>query len=72
MGVKDLSAVKVYRYEDSVLGPRVLPQFGNPLVGKVPVNDGKFEVDVEQKVVRLISANGSKVDVGQQFIYLVE
>lgn len=71
VGVKDSSAVKVYRFEDPVMGPRVLPQFGKPLLGLVAVEEGKFEVDVEKKTVHLVPAKGSKVVLGVNLVYIV-
>lgn len=72
VGVKDTSAVKVYRFEDAVMGPRVLPQFGNYLTGKVALEEGSFEVDMDKKTINLVTAKGAKVVLGTQLVYLVE
>lgn len=72
VGVKELSALKVYRFEDATLGPRILPQFGNPLSGKVAVEEGKFEVDMEKKTIHLVPSKGAKVAIGTQLIYIVD
>lgn len=72
LGIKEVSAVKLYRFEDPVMGPRVLPQFGNPLNGKVQVEEGKFEVDVEKKLIHLVPTKGSRVVIGSQLTYIVE
>lgn len=72
VGVKDVSAVKMYRYVDPVLGPRVIPQFGNHLNGKVALEEGKFEVDVEKKTIHLVPTKGAKVELGSQLVYVVE
>lgn len=72
LGLKELSALKVYRFEDVVMGPRVLPQFGNHLAGKVALEQGKFEVDMEKNTIYLVPIKGAKVALGSQLVYLVE
>lgn len=72
VGLKDASGMKVYRFSDPLMGPRTLPQFGNHLQGKVPVEEGKFEVDVEKKTIHLVPSKGPKLALGSQLIYVVE
>ena len=63
--VKDPAAVRLYRWEDPVLGPRRMPNMQKPMDGKVEVKEGdKFEVDLEKGEVKV-----GGVDVGQSMVY---
>uniref|UniRef100_A0A8B9R9E0 Leucine--tRNA ligase, cytoplasmic n=1 Tax=Astyanax mexicanus TaxID=7994 RepID=A0A8B9R9E0_ASTMX len=71
-GIKDLSKVKLMRFEDPVLGPRRVPVLGKEEQGKLPVSDKSvFHISLEEKKVHL-SDNGLKVDIGDTLIYLVQ
>lgn len=73
IGVKDLKALKVYRYEDPVMGPRTLPQFDNYEAGKVLLEEGQFIVDVEKKQLSLVvAAAGRTINIGTNMCYVVE
>merc|ERR1712226_1259219 len=37
-GVKDCSAVQLYRFTDPVLGPRAMPDYNSPLAGLTPTS----------------------------------
>ncbi|KAM6970712.1 leucine--tRNA ligase, cytoplasmic [Aplochiton taeniatus] len=70
--IKDLSRVKLMRYEDPVLGPRRVPVLGCEEQGKVLVSDKSvFSVDLEGRWVSLAD-NGLNVDVGDTLIYLLQ
>ncbi|KAI4901262.1 hypothetical protein NFI96_033672, partial [Prochilodus magdalenae] len=70
-GIKDLSKVKLMRFEDPLLGPRRVPVLGKEEQGKLPVSEKSvFHINVEDKKVHL-SDNGLKVDIGDTLIYLV-
>ena len=51
------------------MGPRTMPNFQNPLAGKVEVTDkdGKFEIDLAKVEVKL-----GGVDLGSCLIYRME
>ncbi|KAL6098507.1 lars1 [Pungitius sinensis] len=69
--IKDLSRVKLMRYEDPVLGPRRVPVLGLEEQGKVPIsNKSVFSVNLEEKKVTLAD-NGLTVDIGNSLVYLV-
>ncbi|XP_056302105.1 leucine--tRNA ligase, cytoplasmic [Danio aesculapii] len=71
-GIKDLSKVKLMRYEDPVLGPRRIPVLGKEEEGKLPVsNSSVFHISLQENKVHM-SDNGLKVDIGDALIYLVE
>ncbi|XP_048459558.1 leucine--tRNA ligase, cytoplasmic isoform X1 [Rhincodon typus] len=70
-GIKDLTQVKLMRYEDPVLGPRRVPVLGKESVGKVAISEkASFHIDLSAKKIQLID-NGLTVDVGDTLIYLV-
>ncbi|XP_068457332.1 leucine--tRNA ligase, cytoplasmic-like [Clinocottus analis] len=69
--IKDLSRVKLMRYEDPVLGPRRVPVLGLEEQGKLPIsNKSVFNINLEEKRVTLAD-NGLTVDIGNSLVYLV-
>uniref|UniRef100_A0A673AVH9 Leucine--tRNA ligase, cytoplasmic n=1 Tax=Sphaeramia orbicularis TaxID=375764 RepID=A0A673AVH9_9TELE len=69
--IKDLSRVKLMRYEDPVLGPRRVPVLGQEEQGKLPIsNKSVFSINLEEKKITLAD-NGLTVDVGDTLVYLV-
>ncbi|XP_059208404.1 leucine--tRNA ligase, cytoplasmic [Centropristis striata] len=70
--IKDLSRVKLMRYEDPLLGPRRVPVLGQEEQGKLPVsNKSVFNVNLEEKRVTLAD-NGLTADIGDTLVYLVQ
>ncbi|XP_036329061.1 leucine--tRNA ligase, cytoplasmic [Rhagoletis pomonella] len=67
----DLSTLKIWRYDDPALGPRQIPLFQDYKTGKTPLTEGEFSLDVEKKQVSL-KVDGKVVEVGRQFIYVVD
>lgn len=69
--IKDLSRVKLMRYEDPVLGPRRVPVLGREEQGKLPISSKcVFNINLEEKRVTLAD-NGLTVDIGDSLVYLV-
>ncbi|XP_054481364.1 leucine--tRNA ligase, cytoplasmic [Anoplopoma fimbria] len=69
--IKDLSRVKLMRYEDPLLGPRRVPVLGQEERGKLPIsNKSVFNINLEEKRVTLAD-NGLTVDIGNALVYLV-
>ncbi|XP_074068795.1 leucine--tRNA ligase, cytoplasmic isoform X1 [Macrotis lagotis] len=70
-GIKDLSKVKLMRFDDPVLGPRRVPVLGKEHVEKTPISDhAVFHVDLISKKIHL-TENGLRADIGDSIIYLV-
>lgn len=67
----NVDALRIYRFEDGVLGPRKLPTFNEPLKGKIPIEDGEFSIDVEKSEITL-QTDSSKINIGTSFIYVVQ
>uniref|UniRef100_A0A7N4UZV8 Leucine--tRNA ligase, cytoplasmic n=1 Tax=Sarcophilus harrisii TaxID=9305 RepID=A0A7N4UZV8_SARHA len=70
-GIKDLSKVKLMRFDDPVLGPRRVPVLGKEHAEKTPISDhAVFHVDLVTKKIHL-TENGLRADIGDSIIYLV-
>ncbi|XP_004518566.1 leucine--tRNA ligase, cytoplasmic [Ceratitis capitata] len=67
----DLSTLKIWRYNDPVLGPRQLPEFQDYQKGKTPLSEGTFVLDVEKKQVS-VKVEDKIVEVGRHLIYVVD
>ncbi|CAK6446187.1 unnamed protein product [Pipistrellus nathusii] len=70
-GIKDLSKVKLMRFDDPVSGPRRVPVLGKELTGKTPISEhAVFHVDLVSKNVHL-TENGLRAHIGDTLVYLV-
>ncbi|XP_066198086.1 leucine--tRNA ligase, cytoplasmic [Saccopteryx leptura] len=70
-GIKDLSKVKLMRFDDPLLGPRQVPVLGKEQTGKSPISEhAVFHVDLLSKKVHL-TENGLRADIGDTVVYLV-
>lgn len=70
--IKDLSRVKLMRYEDPIMGPRRVPVLGQEEQGKLAIsNKSVFSVDLEKKKVT-VADNGLTVDIGDTLVYLIQ
>uniref|UniRef100_A0A8D0NEI0 Leucine--tRNA ligase, cytoplasmic n=1 Tax=Sus scrofa TaxID=9823 RepID=A0A8D0NEI0_PIG len=70
-GIKDLSKVKLMRFDDPLLGPRRVPVLGKEHTEKTPISEqAVFHVDLTSKKVHL-TENGLRADIGDTMIYLV-
>ncbi|XP_066128981.1 leucine--tRNA ligase, cytoplasmic [Saccopteryx bilineata] len=70
-GIKDLSKVKLMRFDDPLLGPRRVPVLGKEQTGKSPISEhAVFHVDLLSKKVHL-TENGLRADIGDTVVYLV-
>uniref|UniRef100_A0A3B3BHU8 Leucine--tRNA ligase, cytoplasmic n=1 Tax=Oryzias melastigma TaxID=30732 RepID=A0A3B3BHU8_ORYME len=69
--IKDLSRVKLMRYEDPVLGPRRVPVLGQEEKDKLPISEKSvFHINLEEKSVTLAD-NGLTADIGDTLVYLI-
>ncbi|XP_054424211.1 leucine--tRNA ligase, cytoplasmic [Pteronotus mesoamericanus] len=70
-GIKDLSRVKLMRFDDPLLGPRRIPVLGKEQTGKTPISEhAVFHIDLMSKKVYL-TENGLREDIGDTVTYLV-
>lgn len=71
-GIKDLSKMKLMRFEDPLLGPRRIPVLGKEEEGKIPIsNSSVFHINLQENKVHM-SDSGLKIDIGDTLIYLVQ
>lgn len=71
LGLKEIDAIQVWRFEDPVLGPRKIPVFNDFKVGKIQLGDETFSIDTKTEAVFITAANGKKVAIGTSFTYFV-
>lgn len=70
-GLKDLSKVKLMRFDDPLLGPRQVPVLGKEHSEKTPISEhAVFHVDLTSKKIYL-AENGLQADIGDTLVYLV-
>ncbi|ELK02948.1 leucine--tRNA ligase, cytoplasmic isoform X1 [Pteropus alecto] len=70
-GLKDLSKVKLMRFDDPLLGPRRIPVLGKEHSEKTPISEhAVFHVDLMSKKIYL-TENGLQADIGDTLVYLV-
>ncbi|XP_011294281.1 leucine--tRNA ligase, cytoplasmic [Musca domestica] len=69
----DLSTLKIWRYDDPVMGHRKMPEFQNFKAGKSLLTEGSLVVDVEKQSITLVEeGSGASIPVGRYFVYVVE
>nr|XP_057943374.1 leucine--tRNA ligase, cytoplasmic isoform X2 [Doryrhamphus excisus] len=69
--IKDLSKVKLMRYEDPLLGPRRVPVLGQEEQGKVLISpQSVFSINLEENKVT-VADDGLSMDIGDTLAYLV-
>lgn len=66
-----MDALRIWRYEDPVLGPRKIPVCSEPFMGKVQLENGTFSIDVDKNEV-FLATETAKSSIGTTFIYVVE
>jgi leucyl-tRNA synthetase len=71
LGLKAVEPIQIWRFEDSVLGPRKIPTFGDYKTGKVQLEDGNVSIDLKTDAVYITTADNKKTQVGTSFIYVV-
>ncbi|KAJ7997238.1 hypothetical protein DPEC_G00226900 [Dallia pectoralis] len=70
--IKDMSKVKLMRFEDPVQGPRRVPVLGMEEQGKITVTDkSSFNINLADRKV-LMTDNGLSVDIGDSLVYLLQ
>ncbi|XP_055640354.1 leucine--tRNA ligase, cytoplasmic [Toxorhynchites rutilus septentrionalis] len=67
----DLKALEIMRFEDPVLGPRKAPSFQDYRSGKRTIEDGTFNIDTEKKHVYITNGKIQNLNVGTNFIYVI-
>lgn len=63
--------LRIWRYDDPLLGPRKIPSFDDYKTGKSVLGEGNFILDVDNKKVSL-EQGGKLTEVGRNLIYVVD
>lgn len=71
LGLKEMSALQVWRFEDPILGPRKIPIFNDYKSGKVQLEDGIISIDMKADDVHVTTADGKKIQIGNSFVYIL-
>lgn len=70
--IKDVSRVKLMRFEDPLMGPRRVPVLGQEERGKLPISSTSvFSVDLQQRRVTLADGGAPPLEVGDTLAYLL-
>lgn len=72
LSIQEVNAVQIWRFNDPVLGPRKIPAFNDYKSGKTMLEDGTVTIDTNAENVFITSANGSKIELGTNLVYVVE
>lgn len=67
----DLSALEILRYEDPVKGPRRPPTFQDYRAGKLTIEEGTFSIDEGKNQLLLTNGTVKNLDVGTNFLYVI-
>lgn len=71
LGLKEVNAIQIWRFEDPILGPRKIPIFGDYKTGKVQLEEGSVSIDIKEEAVYITSADNKKISVGTSLVYIV-
>ncbi|XP_078481637.1 leucine--tRNA ligase, cytoplasmic [Ciona intestinalis] len=71
--IKDSHHVQLYRFEDSVSGPRIIPDLNNTLSGKLVIDDSAvFATDLENKTISVKSPCGGVFPTNGTIVFTVQ
>lgn len=68
----ELTGLKIWRFDDPILGPRKIPRCNDYKTGKVLLESGTFKINVKKNEIYLDTVEGGKADIGTAFVYVVE
>lgn len=70
--IEEINAVKIFRFNDPILGPRKMPIFNDYKTGKSALEDGIISIDTKTENVQITSNDGKKIEIGTNLVYVVE
>uniref|UniRef100_T1HF84 Leucine--tRNA ligase ubiquitin-like domain-containing protein n=3 Tax=Rhodnius TaxID=13248 RepID=T1HF84_RHOPR len=72
LNIQNRSTVTFWRWEDPLLGSRVVPNLNTVTAGKVKLeNSSLFRVNIDNKVIQ-VEENGKIYNIGDSISYIVE
>lgn len=72
LGIKQASTIKLWRFEDHVLGPRKVPIFNDFKNGKIELESGVLSTDLKENRVYITTAAANKIEIGTNLVYVIE
>ncbi|KAL7040612.1 hypothetical protein ACKWTF_000462 [Chironomus riparius] len=72
LDLKLIAAIKLWRFEDHLQGPRKMPVFNDYKNGKQQLVDGTFSIDTTASTTYITDNAGSKVELGSNLVYIIE
>lgn len=70
--LKELTGLKIWRFVDPIMGPRRIPRCDDYKDGKVLLESGSFKIDVGKNEIYLDTVGAGTVNIGTDFVYVVE
>lgn len=67
----DNIGIKIWRFEDPVLGPRKIPAINDYQTGKIRLEAGTFSINIDTNEV-FLTVDGQSISVGTAFAYIVD
>lgn len=72
LDLKLISPIKLWRFEDHILGSRKMPTFNDYKKGKIQLDEGTFSIDTTASTTFITESNGNKVEIGSSLVYIIE
>lgn len=72
LDLKLITAIKLWRFEDHLKGPRKMPVFNDYKKGKQQLVEGTFSIDTTASTTYITDNAGSKVELGSNLVYIIE
>lgn len=68
----ELIGLKIWRFDDPIMGPRKIPRCNDYKEGKILLESGTFKIDVAKNEIYLDTVEAGTVNIGTHFVYVVE
>lgn len=68
----ELIGLKIWRFDDPIMGPRKIPRCNDYKEGKILLESGTFKIDVAKNETYLDTVEAGTVNIGTHFVYVVE
>lgn len=72
LGIKAASTIKLWRFEDHVLGPRKIPTFNDFKTGKIELEEGVLSADLKENRVYITTTAAKNFEIGTNLVYVIE
>ena len=72
LDLKLITAIKLWRFEDHLRGPRKMPVFNDYKSGKQQLVEGTFSINTTTSTTYITDKSGNKVELGSNLVYIIE